>query len=193
MAPSDENVHAHVPMKCLRETIWPHLLDCLALGCSVTLVYSAVETWLLGMPVAMSIKARAITLTLILLGVGTVFSRLRAWSIRKTFVHESNSRFLRVAHDMTFTLVVNALVAPAVYSLAGAAPAQIVMGTAATVLISIVSGPINGLAIDLFRSWAGLDSSGRFPRHSPAAVSLILGAVAAFALLTITVYVIAAS
>jgi hypothetical protein len=155
-----------------------HLIDSAAVSCSITLIYSTVELFVLGISALVSLRARAILIIMVFLGLGSALARARDLSLRLTGVFHSGSEVKRTAHDVIFNIVVNALFAPLVYGMAGATLSELLNGTVSTIAISSVTGPINGAMIDLFRTWALLPNAGRFKSlkrtGSPAVGRMVL-------------------
>jgi hypothetical protein len=139
-----------------------HLIDSAAVCCSITLIYSTVELFVLRISAPVSLRARAILIATVFLGLGSVLARARDLSLQLTGICRSRSEMHLILHDVTFNIVVNALLAPLVYGISGATWPELLRGTASTMVISSLTGPINGTLIDLFRTWALLPNGGRF-------------------------------
>jgi hypothetical protein len=143
-----------------------HRADSLALSCSITLIYSFVELYVIRIAPLVSLKARAILIVLVFFGLGIVLARGRDFSLRFTGVWAVEKSI--VAHDLIYSVIVNALLARVVYEIAGASFSQLLRGTSLALLLSSMTGPINGLMIDRFRSWLQMPHSGRFTRVASA-------------------------
>jgi hypothetical protein len=143
-----------------------HIVDCLALACAITPIYTVVELVFLGTSTAVSLRARAILIILLFSGLGTLLARGRDVSMRWTGVANRRSEPLRIGHDLIFNAIGNAVIAPSIYIASGASWREALVGTLFAITISACTGPLNGLAIDRFRSWAGFESSPRFARRS---------------------------
>jgi hypothetical protein len=160
--PLMNRVNVAVSMTPDRTAIVRHIVDCTAVSCSITAIYAVIETFVLHLSPGVSIRARLLIVALSFLGLGSLFSRLRDMSLAHTGTLGTSSESLKLAHDVLFTMASNIVLAPAVYSIVGATLDQALAGTAVTIAVSTLTGPINGLLIDRFRSWAGLPNSGRF-------------------------------
>jgi hypothetical protein len=161
-----------------RTDVVRHIVDSAAVSCSITLIYASIEIFVLQMSSSVSVRARLLIAVLIFLGLGSAFSRLRDLSLRRSGVQASTSEPLKLVHDVMFTMATNAVATPIVYGFAGATAYQTFVGTLVTLGVSTLTGPINGLMIDRFRSWAGLPNSGRFAIETSGTRSIIFVAVA---------------
>lgn len=140
-----------------------HLLDSLALSTTITLIYSSIELFLLGLSALVSARARVLVVVAVFCGLGSLVARGRDVSLRFIGLTASSRESSRLTHDIVFNALANALIAPVFYVLAGANLGDTARATLTSVAVSAASGPVNGLMIDLYRHWAGIPSSdGRF-------------------------------
>lgn len=171
-----------------------HVRDALAVATVSVPIYAALETAWLGLSPAASVRARAITLLLIFLGLGRLTAVLRDLSQRLTRIRPSDAPAWRVVvHDAGFMAAMNAALAPGVYLASGANRSQLAAGLVMTGLVSLVTGPLNGIAIDAYRELSGAAPVRRLPAATAGWPSerrglVIAVAVAASLLLTFAIY-----
>jgi hypothetical protein len=168
-----------MPQKGLLDvtTLHRHIVDCAAVTSGLTVIYASIEVLLLKMQPVVSLKARALLVIMAFMGMGSLYARLRDVSLRVTGTMNSSSERVRLVHDLVYTWGFNLVLSPLVYAVAGATHTQILLGTATTLLVSIITGPMNGAMIDRFRSWARLPNSGRFRMPETPCYGCVLGVV----------------
>jgi hypothetical protein len=173
-----------------RQVLKSHVIDCSAQLCGSTLIYALIEVTLLGMSAKVSMQARLLTIALAFAGIGSVIARLRDLSLRLSGTAQASSESRRLTHDLIFSVVINMILAPIVYGIAGANANQIIIGTAVCIFVSMLVGPVNGYMIDRFRSWAGRDAGGRFAPSDPPASGRLLATVLATLVAITCVYMV---
>jgi uncharacterized membrane protein YidH (DUF202 family) len=152
-----------------------HLVESAAVACTTTAVYSFFELFIIGIPSGVSGRARLVVIGLIFAGIGSVFARCRDASLRLTQrLHHKQLRRVAV-HDMVFLVTFNLIIAPLLYATSGATLAQTIAGTTLAALLALFTGPLNGLALDNFRAWAGLKhQEGSHEKRPPQMILIYL-------------------
>jgi hypothetical protein len=141
-----------------------HVVDTTAMLASTNPIFAFFENVALGMSDEVSTKARLAAATLAYTGLATAVTRGRDLSQKLFKITPESSERKQYVHDTGFLIVLNAIIAPVMYKVAGAEGSEILKGTGAAMGLSFVNGYIIGYAIDAFRDLTGIKKSSRIPK-----------------------------
>lgn len=130
-------------------------------------IFSAFETTISGMEDETSLLARLYLSGLTYLGLGRVVTWGRDLSRKKMQMAERSER-LQGFHDATYVGLVNIPIAIGLYLSAGETDLKkIAIGTAAGAVTGMLSGPLVGGSIDVYRDLAGIERCKRnwYPQY----------------------------
>lgn len=147
----------------VKENIKYHLVDSTAILAESAPVFAAFETQLAGLSDEISMNARMLVAGLTYFaGMGYLFGKGRDLS-RKVFkVKDETKEKIKLIHDGLYTGAFNLIGAPLIYLASGAKDlTEIALGTAVSVGIGSLNGPLAGYSIDAFRDLTGLEECNR--------------------------------
>lgn len=126
-------------------------------------IYATIETFVAGMNVEVSLESRIKIVTIRYCGLGMVYAKGRDLS-RKIFkIEKESSETKKIIHDSVFTSAFNFPIATLFYLSSGASTGQALIASACNGLFGMISGPIMGYNIDVFRDLMGTRNSERTP------------------------------
>ena len=141
-----------------------HIVDSTAALVSTNPIFAVFENAVWGMSDQVSLKARLFATGITYAGVGSLLSRGRDFS-RKVFkIKDTTTEKIQTFHDAAYLIGFNAILAPIMYSTAGANTQEIIEGTLTAMALSIINGPLIGYAIDAGRDLTGIKKSERMPK-----------------------------
>ena len=151
-----------------------HLRDCSAILVVGTPIYAWLEVHGIGLTPVVSLRVRCMNALFLVSGLGWIIARGRDYSHRLFGIQPGRSRErVLIAHDLLFLVVINGLLAPPFYLLSGASFRGVARGTALAMIVSVLTGPLNGISIDSFRELRGSVATSRLParvRNQPTTV-----------------------
>ena len=168
-----------------------YLVDTTGLLATAMPLYAGVEVFGAGMSAATSLEARLKVAQLSYLGMGFIYSKGRDLSRRIFKVNGDSPELKKVVHDSIYQVVFNGIMGVPIYLSSGASLEEAIKGVTATSVLSLVSGPISGYGIDLFRNLCGttnefsrkpqlVNNLGKKAKRA-LAIALIMGTVVSMA------------
>lgn len=126
-------------------------------------IYAAIETFVAGMSVEVSLESRLKIVAARYCGLGIIYAGCRDFS-RKIFnVKKEDGESKKLIHDSAYTAMYNIPVAIAAYVSSGANSQQAIAGTMCAFALGLVSGPLTGYNVDVFRDLMETRQSERTP------------------------------
>jgi len=140
-----------------------HIVDTTSSFASTLPLFVFMENVVLGMPDAVSMKARGTVLLLNYAFMGSVYSRGRDLSRRVFKVTQESLARTQAIHDTGYLMGFCAAMSPALYWFSGASTKENIGATILALATAPFIGPISGYSIDAFRDLTGIEPSSRLP------------------------------
>jgi len=141
-----------------------YLVDTTSLLILSNPMYASLETFISGMDVKTSLESRIKVSLLAYTGLGFLYVKGRDFSKKVFKVNEKSSEKTHALHDSLYNVTFNVSASFPIYLTSGANMNQATVGAIGAGILGLISGPINGISIDLFRDFMGTKETKRnFP------------------------------
>lgn len=140
-----------------------HLIESTAMLAATNPIFATLENVVWGMPDETSLNARLFAAGITYAGLGSVFSKGRDLS-QKLFKIEDSKEVTQFLHDTSYIMALSAVLAPIIYTAAGASPEEVLKGTSTAIAVSPLTGYVAGYALDGIRDLTGIKKSTRIPK-----------------------------
>ena len=142
-----------------------HVVDSTAALASTNPVFAVFENVVWGMSDQVSLNARLFAAGITYAGLGSLVSRGRDLSRKLFKIKDTTSEKIQTFHDAVYLMGFNVVIAPIMYTTAGANTQETIEGTLTAMGLSIINGPLIGYSIDLARDLTGIKRSERIPKQ----------------------------